>query len=47
MPAEAAVQAVDWVARYDDLSADRTVLSAEELGLAARFLGREAECEQA
>lgn len=41
---------VDWVARYDKLTARRAELTAEELddlGLAAWFLGRTAECERA
>lgn len=45
-----AVSVVDWVGRYDELAARRDALSAEELdalGLAAWFLGREAECERA
>ena len=48
-PADA-VQVVDWVASYDELAARREVLTAGELdalGLAAWFLGREAECERA
>jgi DNA-binding NarL/FixJ family response regulator len=41
---------IDWVARYDELTARRAALTAEELdelGLAAWFLGRTAECERA
>ncbi len=44
------VSVVDWVARYDELTARRPELTASELddlGLAAWFLGREAECERA
>ena len=44
------VSVVDWVARYDELTARRAELTASELddlGLAAWFLGREAECERA
>ncbi|HET8866950.1 MAG TPA: response regulator transcription factor [Agrococcus sp.] len=50
MSAEGAVQVIDWVGRYDELSARRPALTAEELdelGLAAWFLGREAEYERA
>lgn len=50
MPAGAALHGVDWVARYDELTARRSELTAEELdalGLAAWFLGREAECDRA
>jgi DNA-binding NarL/FixJ family response regulator len=41
---------IDWVARYDELTARRPALDAEELdalGLAAWFLGRTDECERA
>ena len=50
MPTAGAARAVDWVARYDELSAGREALGAEELdelGLAAWFLGREADSVQA
>ena len=50
MPTAGAVRAVDWVARYDELSAGRQSLDAEgldELGLAAWFLGREADSVRA
>ncbi|PWC05249.1 helix-turn-helix transcriptional regulator [Agromyces badenianii] len=45
-----AAQVIDWVARSDELTARRAELSAvelDELGLAAWFLGREADCERA
>lgn len=48
--AAGAVNVVDWVGRYDELSARRDAITAEELdelGLAAWFIGREAECERA
>ena len=50
MSAVGAVNVIDWVARYDELAARRPALTAaelEDLGLAAWFLGREAECVQA
>ena len=50
MPAGAALHSIDWVARYEELTARRTELTAEELdalGLAAWFLGREADCDRA
>src|SRR5215207_8010733 len=46
----AGAEVTNWVARYDELSARRPSLTAAELddlGLAAWFLGREAECERA
>lgn len=48
--AAGAVEVTDWIASHDELAARRAVLTAAELdalGLAAWFLGREAECEQA
>ncbi|MGW9632289.1 LuxR C-terminal-related transcriptional regulator [Agromyces sp. NPDC055520] len=45
-----AVRVVDWVARFDELTARRAALGASDLdalGLAAWFLGREDECERA
>ncbi|KRE22887.1 LuxR family transcriptional regulator [Agromyces sp. Soil535] len=50
MSGAGALSVVDWVARYDELTARRPELTASELddlGLAAWFLGREAECERA
>ena len=44
------VNVVDWVARFDELTARRPTLTAAELddlGLAAWFLGRESESERA
>lgn len=50
MPATGALTPIDWVARFDELSARRERLGAvelDELGLAAWFLGRAAESERA
>jgi DNA-binding NarL/FixJ family response regulator len=50
MSAGHAQSAVDWVARFDELAARRDALTAAELddlGLAAWFLGHEAECVRA
>ena len=50
MPRAGPANAVDWVARYDELSAREAALTApelDELGLAAWFLGRETERERA
>ena len=50
MPRAGPANAVDWVARYDELSAREAELTPpelDELGLAAWFLGREAERERA
>jgi DNA-binding NarL/FixJ family response regulator len=50
MSAAGTMDVIDWVGRYDELSVRMPALTAEELdelGLAAWFLGREAECERA
>ncbi|WP_448811264.1 LuxR C-terminal-related transcriptional regulator [Agromyces bauzanensis] len=50
MPVAGALTPIDWVTRFDELSARRDRLGAvelDELGLAAWFLGRAAESERA
>ena len=50
MPTGGQAKVADWTSTYDELTARRDALSAaqlDELGLAAWFLGREAECERA